>query len=555
MVSAGVRSSTQVEGPKLGIDADIAPRNFQKPNAQGEIEPDVCISEAAFQQTFGERPQHCQIPAIPCGTSSELHVNEGKKPNYTKFLFPSGCHPIWTRLKSNTQCKEKWAEVNGSMGDLGTFIPIVIALTLVNGLDLGTTLIFTGLYNIITGLLFGVPMPVQPMKSIAAVAISEGKHLSIPEIMAAGICTAGALFLLGVTGLMGLMYRLIPLPVIRGVQLSQGLSFAFTAVKYIRKEQNFAKNKTSGDARPWLGLDGLLLALVCLCFIVFVNGSDDDTRQRSEESEAVPIPLSVNTMRKNASDNQESAQVRRSNLKSRILHTIPSALIVFMVGIILAIARKPKILSQLKIGPSKVHLVRISRHDWKTGFIRAAIPQIPLSILNSVIAVCKLSTELFPIKEVTATSVSVSVGMMNLVGCWFGAMPVCHGAGGLAGQYKFGARSGASVAFLGSGKLILGLLLGTSLMEILKQFPIGLLGVLLLFSGIELAMASKDMNSKKDSFVMLMCTAVSLTGSSAALGCGCGIALYVLLKLREMGFADCWNMLGALLSRRTSPEE
>ena len=65
--------------------------------------------------------------------------------------------------------------------------------------------------------------------------------------MAAGICTAGTLLGLGVTGLMGLMYRLIPLPVIRGVQLSQGLSFAFTAVKYIRKNQDFAKNKSGKE--------------------------------------------------------------------------------------------------------------------------------------------------------------------------------------------------------------------------------------------------------------------------------------------------------------------
>eukprot|EP01018_Ginkgo_biloba_P002558 Gb_33715 [translate_table: standard] len=145
--------------------------------------------------------------------------------------------------------------------------------------------------------------------------------------------------------------------------------------------------------------------------------------------------------------------------------------------------------------------------------------------------------------------------MMDLVGCSFGAMSVYHGAGGITGQYKFGARSGASVAFLRSGKMILGFLLGTSLMEILNQFPIRLLGVLLLFSGIELAMASKDMNSNKDSFFMFMCTAISLIGSSVALGFGCGIALYVLLKLREMGFVDCWNKLGALLSKRKSLEE
>ncbi|GLJ05301.1 hypothetical protein SUGI_0015620 [Cryptomeria japonica] len=385
-------------------------------------------------------------------------------------------------------------------------------------------------------------MPVQPMKSIAAVAISEGKHLSIPEIMAAGICTAGILFGLGITGLMRLVYWLIPLPVVRGVQLSQGLAFAFTAVKYIRKEQDFAKAK-AGGARPWMGLDGLLLALVCLIFILLVNGSGDDDGDSSQKSEEIPqvsIPM----------DESENAQVRKSVWNFKVLHAIPSALIVFVLGIVLAIARKPEVLRQLKLGPSKPHLIKISRHEWKTGFVRAAIPQIPLSVLNSVIAVCKLSTDLFPNKDVTATWVSASVGLMNLVGCWFGAMPVCHGAGGLAGQYKFGARSGASVVFLGTAKLILSLLVGNSLVKILTQFPIGLLGVLLLFSGIELAMACRDMKSKKDSFVMLMCTAVSLTGSSAALGFGFGLVLYVILKLREMEFSHCMTIFRSLFSRR-----
>ncbi|KAH9290450.1 hypothetical protein KI387_034567 [Taxus chinensis] len=439
------------------------------------------------------------------------------------------------RLKQNLRCKQGWSEVSGSLGDLGTFVPIVVALTLVNGLDLGTTLIFTGIYNILTGLIWGIPMPVQPMKSIAAVAISEGKHLTIPQIMAAGICTAGTLFALGVTGLMGFLYRFLPLPVVRGVQLSQGLSFAFTAVKYVKKNQNFVSSKSEGD-RAWVGWDGLILALVSFCFIVLVTGSGDDMQENQVGDD----------------DRGDERDRRRSNRYLRIVSAIPSALIVFLVGIIISICRKPEILKQLTLGPSKLHVVSISRNDWKVGFVRAAIPQIPLSVLNSVIAVCKLSNDLFPLKEVTATSVSASVGVMNLVGCWFGAMPVCHGAGGLAGQYRFGARSGASVVFLGTAKMVLGLLLGSSLVKILTQFPVGLLGVLLLFSGIELAMACRDMNSKQDAFVMLMCTSVSLTGSSAALGFGCGIVLYILLKLRELNYDECIELCRA--SRRKLPE-
>ncbi|KAK6912145.1 Molybdate transporter 1/2 [Dillenia turbinata] len=123
---------------------------------------------------------------------------------------------------------------------------------------------------------------------------------------------------------------------------------------------------------------------------------------------------------------------------------------------------------------------------------------------------------------------------MNLVGCWFGAMPVCHGAGGLAGQYRFGGRSGLSVVPLGLGKLVLGLVFGNSFVRILNQFPVGILGVLSLFAGIELAMASRDINTKEESFVMLFCAAVSLTAANAPFGFCCGNVLSLLLKLRRM---------------------
>lgn len=422
------------------------------------------------------------------------------------------------RIKTNV-----WSELGGAVGDLGTYIPIVLALSLVNHLDLSTTLIFTALYNALTGLLFGIPMPVQPMKSIAAVAIAEsGAHLTVPQIMAAGICTASTLLFLGATGLMSLFYRYLPLPVVRGIQLSQGLAFAFSAIKYIRFDQDFAAGK-SGPPRPWLGLDGLVLALSALLFVILVTGAGDEPTTNDADADAAIA--------------ESSSQSDPNRRRRQFLAKIPSALIVFLLGLLLCFLRDPSIVNHLTFGPAKIGVVKIRPNDWKIGFLRAAIPQIPLSVLNSVIAVCKLSADLFPEREVSATSVSISVGAMNLVGCWFGAMPVCHGAGGLAGQYRFGGRSGASVVFLAAGKMALGLVFGNSFVRILGEFPIGLLGVLLLFSGVELAMAARDMGGKEESFVMLVCAAVSLTGSSAALGFGCGIVLHLLLRLRDGDWA------------------
>ena len=325
---------------------------------------------------------------------------------------------------------------------------------------------------------------------------------------------------LGVTGLMQLVYKLIPLCVVRGIQLAQGLSFALTAVKYVRKVQDLPRSK-SLDQRYWFGFDGLVLAIVCVCFIVIVNGAGEDHDHDHGHGHG------------EESTHQTQARISKVRKIRRVIFALPSAFLVFVLGVVLTFIRRPRVMHEIKFGPSSIEVVKMSRHAWKQGFIKGTIPQLPLSILNSVIAVCKLSSDLFPGKDFSVTSLSVTVGLMNLVGGWFGAMPCCHGAGGLAGQYKFGGRSGGCVALLGAAKLILGFVLGSSLAHFFNQFPVGILGVLLLFAGVELAMASRDINTKEDSFVMLLCTAVSLVGSSAALGFLCGMIVFVLLKLRD----------------------
>ncbi|CAL9104910.1 unnamed protein product [Musa acuminata var. zebrina] len=250
-----------------------------------------------------------------------------------------------------------------------------MALALAKDLDLGTTLVFTDVYNIITGFIYGVPMPVQPMKSVAAVAISTASF-GVPEIMAAGICTSAVVFLLGATRLMELAYKFIPLPVVRGIQLAQGLSFAMTAVKYVRYDQDLAKGKASGDRR-WMGLDGLVLAIAATVFVVIVNGAGEAAEQGREEQVI----------------HEQGGGRRRAKSWRKVIFSVPSAVVVFVLGIILAIIREPGVVKELKAGPSRIHVVKISEHAWKEGFIKGAVPQLPLSVLNSVIAVCKLTTD------------------------------------------------------------------------------------------------------------------------------------------------------------------
>jgi MFS superfamily sulfate permease-like transporter len=153
--------------------------------------------------------------------------------------------------------------------------------------------------------------------------------------------------------------------------------------------------------------------------------------------------------------------------------------------------------------------------DWKHGIIRGAIPQIPLTTLNSVIAVCVLSMDLFPKKPAKPRKVAISVALMNLICCPLGAMPMCHGAGGLAAQYRFGARTGGSVVMLGAAKMILAVLFGGSLLLWLQQYPDSVLGVLLLFSGLELALICRDQTSKVNFFVMILTAGACMAVNTA----------------------------------------
>jgi len=169
-------------------------------------------------------------------------------------------------------------------------------------------------------------------------------------------------------------------------------------------------------------------------------------------------------------------------------------LILVVLGIIIVFIRDPSIVKTLKLGPSKPETVVPTWHEFKRGFWKAGLPQLPLTTLNSVIAVCQLSEDLFPDRPANPAEVATSVGTMNLIGAWFGVIPCCHGSGGLAAQTKFGATTGGAPVLLGAMKIVLGLLFGSSLFSIIHEFPEPLLGAMLVFSGVELACACKSEN-------------------------------------------------------------
>ena len=356
-------------------------------------------------------------------------------------------------------------EIAGSLGDLGTFLPLLVGMAAQNGLDFAAALFFAGLFNIITGLTFSIPMAVQPMKAIAAVALTEG--LTVPQILAAGATVSVVILVLGVTGLIDWLNRVVPKSVVRGLQLALGLSLLMKGMQMVvGTNQWFAPDSYA---------TGLLSALVVL--LLFFS------------------------------------------------RKVPAALVLFGIGLILAVWTHSGIIGSLGFGFTLPSWSPPAWDDFVTAFPKAALPQIPLTTLNSVIAVCALSADLFRDRRAEPRKVAVSVGMMNLVACWFGGMPMCHGAGGLAAQYRFGARTNGSILFLGVVKIVLAVLLGASLMAICQAFPASVLGVLLAFAGMELALVCRDQTSRTDAFAMLLTTAACMGLNNIALGFALGLAM------------------------------
>jgi MFS superfamily sulfate permease-like transporter len=308
------------------------------------------------------------------------------------------------------------------------------------------------------------------MKAIAAVAIAE--HLRLGQILAAGIWTSSIIFLLGITRLITVVDRWVPKPVVRGLQLGLGLQLIGSGIKLIRETHSV-----------W-GLDSISVGIVGFAFILFFASS----------------------------------------------RKMPSALVLFVAGLVLAAAANPDIFSTLRLGFSLPHWVPLTWEDFRSSFFRAALPQIPLTMLNSVVAVCALSVDLFPDHPARPRKVAVSVGLMNLVSGWFGGMPMCHGAGGLAGQYRFGARSSASIIFLGCLKMVLGVFLGGSLLSLLHVYPNSILGVLLGISGLELSLVATDQTERGAATVMLGTAAAVLALNSTATGFAIGWVLSLLMN-------------------------
>ena len=370
-------------------------------------------------------------------------------------------------------------EIAGSLGDLGTFLPLAAGLVNRCGMNLGHILFFAGAMHFASGLAFGIPIPVQPMKSIAAIAIAEG--LDEATILAAGIGSGVVLLILVITGLIDLVSTRLPKAIVRGLQLAIGLKLLIKGIDMVQSTGN------------WIGPDSILTAVIGGVIIVFAARS---TR-------------------------------------------FPGALVVFTVGLGLLFWINPGTISQLSWGWTLPNLHLPTYENFLTGFWLGTVPQIPLTVLNSVVAVTALSVDLFPERPLQPRKVAVSVALMNLISCPLGGMPMCHGSGGLAAQYRFGARTGGSVVFLGSAKMILAVAFGGSLLVLIMQYPLSILGIMLAFSGLELAAVCRDQNRKTE-FTLMIVTAGLAMAVNIAVGFVVGLVISFFIR-KQLGLFEFRN--------------
>jgi MFS superfamily sulfate permease-like transporter len=322
-------------------------------------------------------------------------------------------------------------ELSGAFGDIGTDFPLITAMILAAGLHTPSVLIMFGITQILTGLIYKMPMPAQPLKAMATIVIAQ--QVGGPILVGAGLAIGIVMLLLSGTGLLKIIADYIPKSVVRGIQLGLGVTLCLLATKnYIASAQ----------------LQGYIIAGVSLVIILlFID---------SKKYPAALILISLGVV---------YGLIFNTNVAS----------LVDAVGVNLPIIEAPTI------------------ENMVAGFMLLALPQIPLSIGNSIVATRQVANDLFPDrKPLSITRIGLTYSIMNLINPFFGGIPVCHGSGGMVGHYTFGGRTGGSVIIYGSFYIVLGLFFGDGFDQIVHIFPLPILGCILFFEGLALIMLVKD---------------------------------------------------------------
>jgi len=315
-------------------------------------------------------------------------------------------------------------EFAGSIGDLGVMLPLMIALITINGLNPVSVLFMAGLFYIIAGIYYKLPVPVQPFKVVAAVAIAEGAQVITPGVIsAAGLFMGIFLLFIAVTGIINQISKLFPHPVIRGIQFGLGLILLIKAVEFIINPPNGALlNINFMNNFANINIVSIIIGIVgFIILFIFLNNKK-----------------------------------------------IPGAIAVVVFGIVITLlylffSGAGIQITEFQVPTPPTPLVP-TQSDFITAFLLLVIPQIPLTIGNAIMSTADLSRQYFKEKaeRVTPKALSGTMGIVNIFTGAVGGMPMCHGAGGMAAHYFFGARTGGSNLMIGGIFIMLAFLGGAA---------------------------------------------------------------------------------------------
>lgn len=359
-------------------------------------------------------------------------------------------------------------EFAGAFGDLGTLIPFVVGYITLNKMDPLGILVAFGIFKIFVGLYFRTPVPIQPMKAIGGMAIAHASTISQGMIWGSGIFTGIFWLVMGISGAITWIEKITTKPVIRGIMLGLGLSFIVEGMGMMK-------------SYPLISISAFVITLLLL-----------------------------------------------NNRK------FPAMLTLLLFGFIISFIKNPGLLNDfLKIS---IHFrfpefafPGLSFQDIIAGFVILGIPQVPLTLGNAIIGTAAENNQHFPDRPITTKTIAIDHGVMNLVGAAIGGVPMCHGAGGMAGHIRFGARTGGALVILGIIVLIVGLFFSDSVSLIFEVFPSPVLGVILFFAGLELSLSIRDIRLKKQNlYVMIVTAGVAMWNMGVAYIAG--LAMYYLIK-------------------------
>lgn len=387
-------------------------------------------------------------------------------------------------------------ELSGSLGDLGALLPIAIAMVLINGLSPVGLFFSIAVFFILSGIFFGVTVPVQPMKVIGAYAIATAMEPS--QILASSLLMGVFLLIVGLTGAIEFIRKITPKAAIRGVQLSTGALLISGGIKFIIGTSKFQALQNA--AEPYLSIQSI--GPLPIGIVIGLIG-------------ALATFLLI--------DNKK----------------FPGGLVVvaggLIIGVLLGVGMD---LGNGAIGiniPQFLPFGLPGRADFTFALLVLVLPQLPMTMGNAVLAYTDLSHEYFGEKaaRVSNRNVCISMALANFFSFCFGGMPLCHGAGGLAAHYRFGARTAGSNLMIGLIFLVLALVLGDNIVDFFNLLPMSVLGVLLVFAGAQLTLTIMDLETRKEYFVATMILGITLASNLAA-GFIAGMVVARLLKWEKL---------------------